>query len=250
MARYLRGLKESQKVLTDDFYKLSRNRSGWEVWQDFVLFMGCAISNTVDMANREQREQMYMERAKRYTPEEMNLFAAMYAAVVEALEANPKQDYLGNLFMLLDLGNSWKGQFFTPYHVCQAMAEVTLENVKAEVEERGYISVADSCCGAGATLIAAANTIADKKVNYQQHVLFVGQDIDFTAVMMCYVQLSLLGCPGYVKWGNALSDPLLDVEPTTENIWYTPFYFADVWHWRRIWKQSPAQRKQWWVKNK
>lgn len=35
-------------------------------------------------------------------------------------------DVLGEVYMELELGNKWKGQFFTPYHVSQAMASVTL----------------------------------------------------------------------------------------------------------------------------
>ena len=38
----------------------------------------------------------------------------MLAEVVADLEHNPDQDFLGELFMALDLGNEWAGQFFTP----------------------------------------------------------------------------------------------------------------------------------------
>ena len=54
--------------------------------------------------------------------------------------------------------------------------------------------------------------------------------------MMCYIQLSLLGCPGYVHVGNTLTDPMTgstlfgDGKPST---WYTPMFFRDVWEHRR-----------------
>ena len=67
--------------------------------------------------------------------------------------------------------------------------------------------------------------------------------IDLTAGLMCYIQLSLMGCPGYVVIGNTLTEPSLSLDgrgliPQDKgNVWYTPFYFRDVWHWRRVWAQ-------------
>ncbi len=51
--------------------------------------------------------------------EEWTNLAKCFAIVVEALERNPEQDFLGELYMELELGNHWKGQFFTPYCVCK-----------------------------------------------------------------------------------------------------------------------------------
>lgn len=56
--------------------------------------------------------------------------------------------------MELGLSNDSGGQFFTPYNVCQMMAEMTIGNVVPQVKERGYITINDPACGAGATLIA------------------------------------------------------------------------------------------------
>ena len=36
--------------------------------------------------------------------------------------------FLGKMFMRLDLGIRSAGQFFTPYHVCELMAEVVATN--------------------------------------------------------------------------------------------------------------------------
>lgn len=52
-----------------------------------------------------------------------------------ALEKNPEQDFLGSIFMSLNLGNEHNGQFFTPYHVCELMAEVTMEDVVQKVKK-------------------------------------------------------------------------------------------------------------------
>ncbi|GIQ67427.1 N-6 DNA methylase [Xylanibacillus composti] len=195
----------------------------------------CAISNKVDQQHWEQREQMYMERFGRYDEKEAQIFPELLAITTEALDANPEQDFLGSLFMLLELGNHWKGQFFTPYNLCRAMADLTVIDVPRRIRQKGFVSVNDCASGAGALLIAFANAAKAKGVNYQQHVLFVGQDVDLTAVAMCYVQLSLLGCPGYVIVANTLTEPV--VPPDSPMVWYTPMYFHKVWHWRRLFRE-------------
>ena len=140
--------------------------------------------------------------------------------------------------MALDLGNTSNGQFFTPYSVCQLMSEIVTNDAEKKIEKQGYISLNDSCCGAGATIIAAANSIRKKlenrkhPLNYQNHVLVVAQDIDETVGLMCYIQVSLLGLAGYVKIGNSLSNPITGSD-SRENYWYTPLYFADTWVMRR-----------------
>lgn len=51
---------------------------------------------------------------------------------------------LGELFMALGLANEWKGQFFTPYDICRAMAAMNLgEDLKSQIEEKGWVSVSD-----------------------------------------------------------------------------------------------------------
>ena len=52
-----------------------------------------------------------------------------------ALDQNQEQDFLGKMFMRLDLGNRSAGQFFTPYHVCELMAEVVATNALEKIEQ-------------------------------------------------------------------------------------------------------------------
>ena len=60
---------------------------------------------------------------------------------------------------------------------------------------------------------------------------------------MCYIQLSLMGCPGYIVIGDTIAYPSTSYDPrgllpvSGSNIWFTPMYFRDIWHWRRIWAQ-------------
>ena len=161
----------------------------------------------------------------------------MAAYVVMALEENPEQDFLGSIFMELNLGDKSNSQFFTPYHVCELMAKVTEEDVAAVVKEKGYITINDFCCGAGATLIVAINEARKQlekvNLNFQNHVLVVAQDIDEIVALMCYIQLSLLGVAAYIKVGDVFTQPM-STDDNGENYWFTMMYFSDVWTMRRV----------------
>lgn len=231
--------KEGQKSFLQSFELLMRRRSSWEAWADFVSMSAKAISNAVDKRQAPRREAEYLKLISKYDRQEQAIFPELLACTVAALEANPEQDFLGDLYMSLDLGNHWKGQFFTPYNLCRAMSNLTVSDAADQVERIGWTSLCDPACGAGATLIAAANKLKEAGVPYQQTALFVGQDVDYVAAMMCYIQLSLLGCAGYICVGNTLTNPLtghplFPEERDGQDLWYTPFFFSSVWHFRRI----------------
>lgn len=123
-----------------------------------------------------------------------------------------------------------------PQQPVEEIPQTTDDTVK-KVEQDGYISINDPCCGAGATLIAgihaARKQLEKANLNYQNHLLVVAQDIDETVALMCYIQLSLLGVAGYVKVGNSLTEPMTDND-NKENYWFTPMYYSNVWVLRRI----------------
>jgi type I restriction-modification system DNA methylase subunit len=153
----------------------------------------------------------------------------MFAELVLAFEQEHFADILGDIYMELELGSHWKGQFFTPYNVCRCMAGMFLGNCAEEVDRKGYISINDPTCGGGALLIAAAEVMHTKDVNYQQNALFIAQDVDPVAAQMCYIQMSLLGMAGYVIVGNTLT-----AEFENYDCWYTPMCFRGVWRCRRL----------------
>lgn len=241
MKNVMRSVRNGhQKEFIKVFNTLGGRYGRWEIWADFVTMSAISIANTVDKVHSPEREKTYLHIAKKYKPGELQAFVEMLGLVITGMESNPDMDFLGELYMACELGNDNSGQFFTPYSVCQAMAAMSFSDVVNEVETRGWISVNDPACGAGALLVAFANQCKRKNVNYQTSVLFIAQDIDFTVGMMCYLQMSLLGCPGYVVIGDTLSHPAISydkrglIPKDTGNVWYTPFYFQDIWHWRRI----------------
>ena len=70
-------------------------------------------------------------------------------------------------------------------------------------------------------------------MNFQRHLLVVGQDIDETVALMCYIQISLLGVAGYIKVGNSITDPMT-TDDDKSKYWYTPMYFSNIWVIRRF----------------
>lgn len=243
-SKSIRGSTEWEKEFLTVFNYLCKSRRSWEVWQDFVTMSACAIANAVDWRNDvwKKREGKYMAIVKNYTKDETNHISELLGIVTMALDENPDQDFLGSLYMRLNLGNHWQGQFFTPWHVSELMARMTLdESVKERIEADGYISVGDQCCGAGGMLIAFASACRNKDIdiNYQQSVLFVGQDVDPVVAQMCYIQISLLGCAGYVIVGDSIVKPpngtlFEPIYDQPENIWYTPLYFSNTWFIKRL----------------
>ncbi len=231
-----RSKPPTDQAYTKIFQTLTYRFSPWEVWKDFIVMYACALANPFDKVHYQEREKLYLEIIGKYDKKEQALFPQLAAEVVNALEENPEQDFLGKLFMDFGLGNHAAGQFFTPYHVCECMAKMTVGNIVPQIEEQGYIVMNDCCCGAGATLIAGiheARRALEGKFNWQNHILVTGQDIDRTTALMCYIQLSLLGAAGYIKIGNSLTEPM-NANDTSENYWFTPMYFSDVWAFRRL----------------
>lgn len=228
---------DSKKEFLRVFNQLTHRHRSWDVWRDFIVMYACALSNPIDKEHYDEREVLYLRTIKKYNKQEQPLFSELAAHTVMALEENPEQDFLGSIFMSLNLGNQHNGQFFTPYHVCELMAEVTMHDSVTRIEEDGYITINDPCCGAGATLIAGVHAARKRleKVgyNYQNHILVVAQDIDQTVALMCYIQLSLLGVAGYIKVGNSLTDPITEND-SKENYWFTPMYFFPTWSTRRL----------------
>ena len=241
MAKVSHLRNDNQREVVKIFLNLSGKYSLWQLWSDFIVMTAIAISNTVDKENALKREEQYLNIVKRYDENTIQKFPHILSLLVMGMELEPDRDFLGEIYMELNLGNDAGGQFFTPYDVCRLMSEI---NVPVELSEKikkdRFVSVNDCACGAGATLIAFANTCRRHGINFQTDVLFTAQDIDFVTACMCYIQLSLLGCPGYVFVGNTITNPCLSADKKgllplkTENVWFTPMFYSDLWSVRKL----------------
>lgn len=217
----LRFNSDHQKDLATLLRGLSHRHNLWQVWRDFVECSALAISNAVDHGQAKAREAQYMQTISRYSADEAQQLSQALAHVVMGLEAG-HADFLGSLFMQLELGNSWTGQFFTPYEVARLMGQMTLHDAREKLQAEGFITVSDPCVGGGAMVIAAAHALLDMGINYQRCMHVTAQDIDLTAVHMAYVQMSLLHIPGVVIHGNSLA-----VEERSH--WFTPAHVMGGW---------------------
>lgn len=162
----------------------ARRHDLWRVFSDFVEMAAIAISNSMDIYRRADRETRYMEIVKAYDAEELRRFAEALAALTMALELSEFDDMLGSVFMELGLGNKWHGQFFTPYHLCHMMGMMTLgdKDPRAAIAGKGYVVVNDPCIGGGAMIIGLAHAMKDSDINFQQCMYAVCQDVDTKAL--------------------------------------------------------------------
>lgn len=232
---------QEQKSFVRLFDAISNRIGRWEKWNDLVMLLAIEISNAVDHRHADARGEMYKAIVKKYRPEELARIPAVITDLVDNLEQNPFQDFLGTMYMELELGSDRAGQFFTPYNICYMMSKTAMENAGEAIAKYGYVTVNEPSCGAGANLIAAAEALHDMGYNYQECMLFAAQDLDQTVAMMCYVQLSLIGCAGYVHVGNTLMEPLTGPDPltpnATESTWFTPMFYTGLWSGRVIAKR-------------
>jgi hypothetical protein len=212
---------------------LSHRHDLWSVFSDFVEIGAISIANTADRSNPQwqQREDRYMQIIKGYTPEEQAEFPRMLYHLVEALACG-MDDVLGEVFMELELGNKWTGQFFTPYEVCQLMARMTAGDLKPFIEQQGFVTVNEPACGGGAMIIAMADELHSQGINYQQCMHVTAQDLDLKAVQMAYLQFSLLHIPAIVIHGNTLA-----LEERSH--WNTPAHIMGGWEWKLRIKRKP-----------
>lgn len=239
--------KNYKQRFMNGFKMLTYTKSPYKVLGDLMLLYAIEIANTTMRPFKEnepfkeiweEREKQYIKTIKTYTKKEQKIISQMFTMLVFELEKNPNQDLLGSLYMQLEISNKNNGQFFTPYDTCELMSKITFDRKELgkTVHKKGYANVYDPACGAGATLISASEQCKEmfKKYNYQNHVYFVGQDIDITCVHMCYIQLSLHGLAGYVIHDNSLIKPEPVLPDDLEKIWLTPMWFSEVWAMRRF----------------
>lgn len=195
----IRSHAQIKKDFQDTIKHLTYSRHTWQVWQDFCEMAAISISNT--LMPSDDRESQYMSIAGRYDRKELSLFPRLLGLVTEALEGE-YQDFLGGCFMEMELGNHWTGQFFTPYHVCKAIAQVSFD--VSIFDSKQIVTVGEPACGAGAMIVALCDYLHKEGIDFQRRLKVTAQDLDTTAAHMCYIQLSLIGCPAHVIVGNSL----------------------------------------------
>lgn len=139
--------------------------------------------------------------------------------LVEALEYK-HQDFLGQFFMMNNLGNGQSGQFFTPYSLSYMTAKVALNNVKEVLKEKGIIKVSEPTCGSGGMIIALREILIEENLNPSFDAMSYMTDIDELCFFMSYIQISLYGMPARIVHGDTL-------RMKEYKVLFTPVYFLN-----------------------
>lgn len=158
-----------------------------------------------------------------YAPPERELIAEISGMVFALLSSvvyddGVFNDYLGELFMKCNQGNKNTGQFFTPYHISEFMAQITLMEQSINLKQDKIITICDPCCGSVGMVLAAMDVLKNEyKINYTMNSFVECADIDIRCVHMAYLQLSLAGVPAIVKHMDSLTQEIWSV-------WKTPAF--------------------------
>lgn len=190
-----------------------------EVFYDFITILGLEFYLVLYGESADEAlKQRYQTALGHYTDDEKQKLVELSVIVVEALE-NKTYDFLGSVFMGLELGDRYKAQHFTPSHVAHAMATMTLSNCHELIQRRGFITLQEPTCGSGVMIIESYNYLRRESFNPQQQMWVQARDLDFTAAMMCYIQMTLLHIPGEVIIGDTLKNEVYHHLYTTAHLW-------------------------------
>ena len=177
--------------------QLSHRHDTRHVFDAFTRFSACALA-------AQTREEEYLEEAKRWEKQELELFAEAFGAMVWEMEQHPFEDRIGTCYMefaLSSKGQQWNGEFHTPKPICDLMARITIGDVSS-LPSDGPITVCEPACGAGAMILSLGQA-CPPEVRRRLRVSAI--DINRTACDMAFINTTLWGIPARIIHGNTLS---------------------------------------------
>lgn len=193
------------------------------IFSDFCTLSATALHNTFQtlqypkyIESYKKHEDEYLSIAKKYSKDELGEFSQTLADLMTLMSHTP-DDYLGRLFHQLNLHNHYKGQFFTPIHICQLMGAISVDKSEFEKEvlEKGFYSAGEPACGSGAMIIGLYKNFVESETKYVQQGLYVdATDIDDLCVKMAYIQFSLLGIKASVHLVDSLKNEVTETWDT------------------------------------
>ena len=114
-----------------------------------------------------------------------------------------REDYLGCVYEELGFGDFHKGQYFTPMHVCDLMAQITVSSEPTKIP----VTICDPCVGTGRMLLAAFKVHGYKG-------LYFGCEVDRLVYKMAVMNAYFWQIPMFILNANAL---YVDLSPTSKN---------------------------------
>ncbi|HEY1024940.1 MAG TPA: N-6 DNA methylase [Sphingobacteriaceae bacterium] len=168
-----------------------------QVFEDFLTISMCVVTQ-IPGEGKSHYEEQYLQTIEKYKDDEQRhqfpkLFAALILEMEDRVDSSQGNDVLGDFYMQ-GFGNKKAGQFFTPWHICDFMAEIN----NAEPMEGKILRILDPCCGSGRMVLASA-----KKLGPQHE--YYAIDLDHTCVKMTALNLFFNGVfNSEVMWADAL----------------------------------------------
>lgn len=210
-------IDEARREFIRVFRDTARSLRRWEVFSDFITL----AASELDMARIRTPENIERSReiCAKYGESDISNLHALFGLMVCALEAK-FHDFLGAIFMELELGDDRNGQYFTPYNVQSLMAKLLMPDIDETIRREGFVTVSDPASGAAGMIVAYAEYLLEAGYNPSEQMFGSCIDIDPIAADMAFIQLSLLGIPAEVVTGNTLTIQLNRVR-------YTPVYYIN-----------------------
>lgn len=199
-----------KKEIVTTIQKMAGKYTPYNIFRDWCEISAIAVQNSCVMFRDDiwrKREEIYKSINSKYTKDEQQELIYMFNLLPEAIEEK-MGDILGEIYMESGAGNKYVGQFFTPFNLSQLTASLGIDHYNG-----GLIEMNEPSIGSGGMVIAAAKVLKDKGINYQSCMRVVGQDLDWLAVYMSYLQLSFLGVDAIIVQGNTLADPYVEGYP-------------------------------------
>ena len=217
----------NKEKIAEKIISISGKYNPYQIFRDWCEMYAIAIQNACTLHHNDLwklREDTYTALWNKYDEPEHDAIAEMTALYSIALEEE-MSDILGQIFMESGAGSASAGQFFTPFHVSEMVADLGTPD---EILDEPIIKMTEPSIGSGGMVIATAKYLKNKGINYQKRLKVVGQDLDWLAVYMSYIQLSLLGIDAVIVQGDTLSDPYRKGFPAERTL-RTPRNTGAIW---------------------
>ncbi|MEG5888190.1 N-6 DNA methylase [Enterobacter ludwigii] len=216
-ARQRLTIDEARRQFIRVFKDTARNLRRWDVFRDFITL----AASELDLARIRTPENIGSSReiCAKYSDSDIKNLHELFCLMVCALEAI-FHDFLGAIFMELELGDDRSGQYFTPYHLQSLMAKLVMPDVEQTIRREGFVTISDPASGSAGMIIAYAENLLEAGFNPSKKMYAHCIDIDPIAADMSFIQLSLLGIPAQVVTGNSLTLEFSRVR-------FTPVYYIN-----------------------
>lgn len=178
-----------------------------EVWDRFLRMSFAALSYG-------QQESVYLRAIERIKDNRviLDLYVRAFAELVEVYENGARfADHLGDYHMeiLGSRGAQAKGEYFTPEHVCQLTALMTL----GDIASNDKITLHEPACGSGRFILAITKVIEGRGESVLK-MRVEAIDVTASCAYMAYINFALWSIPAVVIHGNTLTREIVTSQTT------------------------------------